>query len=411
MMSLIPQKELFYSLLESILGIIKRRSSEHYAVVMLNSVIKILSNKHKTLKHVSIKSSQYSESSKLIVIPESINDIPSDEFKEITEDILRRIVTSIGRTAGYFFLKELKDNIGTQNLESLESIGVNIGALQVEKLIEKKTERIVPDLSTHLNSILRSLFSYLESEVSTDFAVATLTNSLKNTSEKYRFMSSVTINDIRYTQADEFITIPSEINSVEPSLVAIAVQDLLVHVNKALESKEKYLWLSDFKKKLRSDELSAFEAIGVNLNAVRLSHEAVYKHLIKALITILSKNMSTYETMLLFDNVLKKIDKEYTFVNYIKIDPTRYTDGFNAVSITPSIDDINPILAGQGLQKIVEETVNTVNKEIAIGLIEKLKKHIETPYLTRMDELGVNFYIIQLRQDLSLNPDSTMRKI
>ncbi|MEM0492642.1 MAG: hypothetical protein QXS02_01590 [Candidatus Thermoplasmatota archaeon] len=403
-MSHISQKELFYSILEAILNIIKRRSSEHYAAVILSGVIKALSKKHKTLKHVVINSSLYSETSKLIEVHDTINKISPKEFKDITDDILRQIVTSIGRTAGYFFLKELKDNLGIKKIEALESLGVDIGSLQVEKLIEKKTEKIAPELTSHLNYILYALFSYLESQVSIEFAITTLTTGIKILTDKYKFLNTITINDIRYTQADEIITISPEINSVEPSLVRLAIQDLLTHINKALESKDKNLWLHDFKNKLRSEEQSAFEAIGVNLNTVRLSHEAVYKYMMKTLINLLSKNMSVYNTMIMFDNILKKIDKEYPLINYVTIDPKRYTEGFDAVKINRDIDNVNPLLAGQFLQKIVEEVINAVNKNTAITLIETLKKNIEQPYLIRMDELGVNFYIIQLKQELTTSP-------
>ena len=65
-------------LLISVIDVIRRRTSEKYAVVIIDKIMKKLKEKHVFLKHVSIKNMQYSEVADFIDIKPDINYVDMD---------------------------------------------------------------------------------------------------------------------------------------------------------------------------------------------------------------------------------------------------------------------------------------------------------------------------------------------
>ena len=146
--------------------------------------------------------------------------------------------------------------------------------------------------------------------------------------------------------------------------------------------------------------------MGVRFEAIQISHEAVFRHVMKALIAVLGKTSTTQYAVFALDTILKKLDAKYNFLNYVKIDPSRYSEGYEAISIMTSIDALKPLDAGKGIQKLIEEVVNTIGEEIGQHFIQEFKGNLGKIYITRMEEMGVNFHIIQLRQDLLHSSDN-----
>lgn len=400
-MSQVDNVTILKQVLRSVVDIIGRRSSEHYAVVMVGTVIRNLSKSYPLISQISIKSTQFTESSQLITVPSSVNSLTATEFHDILEKILAEITSSIGKTAGNFFLKELKETIGSSYDTALVNIGIDLGFLQFQQLAEKRQKPVqVSDPLTVLKHTLQVLLNILTKETSMDLSFSTITFYLQELRPSYPFLKSITIKDIRYTQTDEIVLVPVDINSVDQSQVGAAIQDILVHLQKWLEQKDIYSLIQTFISCLKEEDRLALEAMGVNFNAVQISHEAVFKHVLKALLTTLGKASTPQYAVFALDSIIKKLGDTYEYLNYIKIDSTRYTDGIDAVSVMGAIDNLKPTDAGRGIQKLMEETIKTLGSELGPQFVEELKTHLGKIYLTRLEDLGVNLHIIQLRQDL-----------
>ncbi|MFH1100535.1 MAG: hypothetical protein V1726_00665 [Methanobacteriota archaeon] len=392
----------FTELLQTIVDIIGRRSSEHYAVVMINNAIKKISKHYTILQNVSIKSSQFTESPQLIMVPPEINMLSPRDFHDILHQFLYEITNSIGKTAGHFFLKELKETIGAPCDTTLVTLGIDLSYMHFQQITEKRAKPIpLSDPAMVLQNILQNLLEILSKETTLDLSFLTLTYFLSELSKDYTFVSKITIKDIRYTQTDEVVIVPSDINALDPSITGAMIQDLLSHVQKWLEKKEIYSLVQTFSHRLKEEDSLALEMMGVDFNAIQISNETIYKHVIRALLMVLGRASTPQYAIFALDAILKKLGEKYGFLNYIKIDSTRYSDGSDAITIMSSIDTLKPVDAGRGIQKLIEETVKTLGEQLGPQFVDEFKRNLGKVYLTRMEEMGVNLHIVQLRQDLA----------
>ena len=148
------------------------------------------------------------------------------------------------------------------------------------------------------------------------------------------------------------------------------------------------------------DYVFKLEEMGVNLQVIHQRQELVVKHVVKTLIDVLSELSTQSYAVLTMDSVLKKIDEKYDFLKHIKIDSNRYSDGIDAVIISFDLESIRPTQIGKAIQKIIENITLSLGDEAGRDFIKKFGDHLGKTYLLRIEEMGVNLHMIQLKQDL-----------
>ena len=147
--------------------------------------------------------------------------------------------------------------------------------------------------------------------------------------------------------------------------------------------------------------ISKLGEMGVNIDVLQLTQVRVVQNVLKALIDVLSELSTQNYAVLTIDNVTKKLGDKYEFLKYIKIDSMRYSEGIDAISVLPEIDIVRPSEVGRGIQKTVEETVMSLGEEAGQHFIEKFKKRLGKAYVLRIEEMGVNLHMIDLRRNLA----------
>jgi hypothetical protein len=55
---------------------------------------------------------------------------------------------------------------------------------------------------------------------------------------------------------------------------------------------------------------------------------------------------------------------------------------------------------GRGLQKIMESLIKSLGDEAGHNFVEKFKKRLGKAYILRIEEIGVNLHMMELRQNL-----------
>ena len=101
------------------------------------------------------------------------------------------------------------------------------------------------------------------------------------------------------------------------------------------------------------------------------------------------------------DNVLKKFKYEYDYLKLIKIDSKRFSKGLDELIISSDIEYVKPSELGRGIQKIIEDISISLGEEASFNFIERFKERLGKAYVLRIEELGVNLHIIELRQNLN----------
>lgn len=142
-MASIETSEIVEKLLTVLLDITRRKTNETHAFYTLETVINQLKNQYDFLEHIHLKDTLYSEDDDTITIMKDINKVNTSELGIALQDILTSMYHSLGKNAGYFFMKEIQEALGDEYISSMKEIGVDLGLLQLESEIEELEKTIM----------------------------------------------------------------------------------------------------------------------------------------------------------------------------------------------------------------------------------------------------------------------------
>jgi hypothetical protein len=284
----------------------------------------------------------------------------------------------------------------------IKNMGADLDFMQFSYVIDRKqTETLFIGNSDILRQVLKALIDIMEKDTSRANAISNINKFIENYTDKYDFLKYVAITDVRYTLGVNEININQEIDSLDPTKVGQAIETLIFEVNKHFfKERGGSFFVKEFKNQLTLECLSKIKEMGVNLNVRQFGHELVFKHVIKALIDVLSKISTQRYAVFAVNTFLRKVDTEYDFLKYIKINPAQYSDGLADISIMTGLDEINEEEARRAIQRLLEEIADSLGEEARRHFINKFSKSLGRDYLLKIEEMGVNLHMIQLRQNL-----------
>jgi len=388
-------------LVKILLDVITRRTSEAYAIVVLNNVLNNLEEKHSFLNYIKLKKTQELEVADIIEINSDINIVEINLLANAISDLVETLTKMMGKEAGFFFIREVSEDISIKYVNVIKELGVDFNAMQFKFLTEKKIQLHTQiENSAVLKYILTILFDILERDISRNFAVSTMTELIERFSIQYNVLKHVTINDIRFIQGvDPFIVAP-DVNVIDKRELGGVIQKIIQEVNNTLEEKGGKSFISKIKDNISTDYTFKLEEMGVNLNVILLQQGLVVKHVIKALIEILSEASSSSYAVMAIDNVIKKTHEKHDYLKYIRIDSSRYSDGIDAVDIPKDIDKVRTSELGRGIQKIIESVAKALGEQAGEDFVERFRLRIGKTYILRLEEMGINLHVLEMRQNL-----------
>ena len=154
----VKKQELVRSFLQTIIDIISRRTSESYSSMVLNNVFRNLNSKHVFLRDIEIKNPQFSEVYDMVDIKSELGFINDEEIKNFTVDVVNELIDSMGRSAGFFFIKEIKQELPTEYEKQLKNLGVDFDIMQLEYILEKSS-KYLGDIEN--SEVIKHIFSFI----------------------------------------------------------------------------------------------------------------------------------------------------------------------------------------------------------------------------------------------------------
>ena len=395
-------EEILGCILKSTIDVISRRTSEAYANVVIGNAIRELSEKHSFLRYVEIQDTRHTELFEVVTIASDLNRVEPQKIGKATIEFLEKIIKSMGKNAGYYFIKEIKEDLPNDYEKTIKELGIDLDLLQLEFITEiKQSLKSQIRNSDILKHSIKTLFDILDREIGRDYAFSTISEVVERFRTEYRLLEYVTINDIRSIQNVDLVSVMPNIDELEPTNVGTAIQKIIQEINYLLGEQGGFTFIEKFRNNFNEDYISKLGEMGVNINVLQLSQVLVVQHVLKALIDVLSEFSAQSYAVLTIDNVTKKLGDKYEFLKYIKIDSMRYSEGIDAISVLPEIDIVRPSEVGRGIQKTVEETIMSLGEEAGQHFIEKFKKRLGKAYVLRIEEMGVNLHMIDLRRNLA----------
>jgi len=388
--------------LQSIIGIIGRKTSEEYAAVTIRNLIKKLQPTYPFLQDIEIKNTRSLELESNVTVRDSLNTIHPKDVGMALKEIEKIIMKTMGKNAGYFFIRETQEKIGIDyDTILVKTMDVDLTLMQSTYIVEKKSIPLLHiEKSDVMRRFLKALMEALEKQTSKTFAIGLTAKRVEALRQQYTFLEYVSVNDIRYSLGSEEVAVQPEINNVDPLELGKAIGSILYDTDTALTDLGRNSVADDLKANLTLEYLVKLKEIGVTINAHGLGYSAIFKQVIKALIDILGKTSTENNAIFTVNSLLRKIDSTYEFLKYVKVDSATGQGELYHITLTDNIDSINETDARRAIQQLLEITMESLEEKVRKEFIQQFKNSLEKKYLLKIQEMGVNLHMIELRQQM-----------
>lgn len=137
MTDLITNDLLLQHVLNSVLDIASRKTSEGEAIETMNLVLNDMHTHYSFLKHIQIMDARFTEDNRSVMVNQTIENIDREELGLALEMLISRMHRSLGKKAGHFFMKELKKRVGEDYFYTMKDLGVDLSVMQLENEVLK----------------------------------------------------------------------------------------------------------------------------------------------------------------------------------------------------------------------------------------------------------------------------------
>jgi len=396
----IENTELLDRILKSTLSVIGRRTSEPYAKMIVGGILKKLSSKYVFLNLIKIEKDSFKEDSNLLDIDEKVNNVEFNLIADLITDLMITLANQMGKDAGFYFIKEIKEDIPYNYEIKIKDAGVNLEYIQSKFLTEIKSNfRYSIENHQVVKYVFSLIYQIIEDDFGKKYAFETLSELILRLSTQYDMLRYVKINDVTAVQNVDIITVSKDIDRLDEKDVGLSVQKIVQEISNDLSDKKSFSLIKKLKSNLSLDYSIKLQEMDVNFEVIKLKQSILVKKIIKTILDVLSFSSSESYAVLILNNVIKSHSIKYGFLNFIQIDTQKLTKGIDAINIPDEFNNISPSELGRSIQRIMEKLITTIGEEAARTFLDRFKSGIGKPVLVRMEEIGVNLHMIELRQN------------
>jgi len=386
--------------IETIIEIIGRKTSVEYAAIIIRNLLKKLQPAYPFLRDIEIKNTRSLEMEGTVSVKDELNAIPPKVVGLALKDLLTKIMNSLGKTAGYFFIRETREKIGIEyDTILLKTMDVDLTLMQSTIIVENKSINVLEiQKSDLMRRFLKVLMETVEKQTSKSFAISFLQQHLDTLQQQYPFLTSILVNDIRYTLGPEEIVVQPEVNSIEPQNLGRAMTSILQETEKTLIDLGRNSIANDMKTHLNIEYLAKLKEMGVTITPQGIGYSAVFSHVIKTIIDIVGKTSSENYAIFVVNSFLRKIDTKYDFLKPISVKPAANEGELYHIIIGDNIHTISETDARRAIQQLLGSIIESLGEKIRDEFIQQFKNSLDKKYLSRIEEMGVNFHMIELHE-------------
>ena len=77
-----------------------------------------------------------------------------------------------------------------------------------------------------------------------------------------------------------------------------------------------------------------------------------------------------------------------------------FSDGIEAIIVPTEVNSLRGSELGRGIRKIMEDIINSLGEEAGSEFVKKFKSRVGKAHLMRIEEIGVNLHLMELKQNL-----------
>ena len=128
----IEKSDVMRHVIQTLIDMSSRKTTKSHALLTMSDLIDKLKTKYDFLKHVEIKDTRFLEMDEPVTVMSDIDNVNTDEIAKALYDIIKTTNNTLGKNAGYFFIKELRNNLGEDYNSTIEEMGLDLGLMQLE---------------------------------------------------------------------------------------------------------------------------------------------------------------------------------------------------------------------------------------------------------------------------------------
>jgi hypothetical protein len=129
--------------LTTMINISGRKTNKGHAVFVMDSSLKKLLDKYDFLKHIEIKDTRFIENTDPISVMSDVDSVSPSDIGRAIQEIITTMDESLGKDAGYFFIKEISRNINDDYHPIIKDMGIDLSLMQLEREIKEMEKRII----------------------------------------------------------------------------------------------------------------------------------------------------------------------------------------------------------------------------------------------------------------------------
>jgi hypothetical protein len=391
-------------LIGTIIEIIGRKTSEEYAAVTIRNQLRYLQPRYPFLREIQINNNRTIEVENVLTINEALNEISAKDVGKAMKELIVTITTLLGKNAGYFFIREIREKIGIEyDMFLLKTMQIDLTFMQSTIIVEKKSETLL-DIKKNdvIKRFLKNLSESIEKQTSKSFAITCLQQHLVKLQQQYPFLSYIRINDIRHMGGDEEIVVQQEINTIDLEFLGKAITAILQEIDRTLFDKTHTSIGGDLKTRLSIEYLTKLKEMGVTILSHGVDYNIIFTEVLKTIIEIIGETKSETEAIQIVNLLLRNLDDKYAFIKEITIESTSNEKGDYRIKTGNIINTISQTDARRALQQLLETTTTEVlDEERSENFIQQFKDFLDIKCLIKIEEIGVNFHLIELHQHMN----------
>ena len=130
-MSDIENSDLLEGVLKALYTTAARRTTQNFAVTIIDTIIRTIEERYEFLKYVQIYTDGGSED--FINVSSDLNSVHPAKIGKAIEAIVQVVYMDLEEKAGLYFIKEVKINVGEEIISKLREYGVDLELLMLQQ--------------------------------------------------------------------------------------------------------------------------------------------------------------------------------------------------------------------------------------------------------------------------------------
>ncbi|MEM4258951.1 MAG: hypothetical protein QXL17_07380 [Candidatus Thermoplasmatota archaeon] len=392
--------EILKRILKTLIEKIGRRTSEGFAVIILETVLKHLQEKYPFIAYVSVEKKLYSEGFDAVKIQPEINQIPSHDFFLFVKELIEMTVLYLEKNADFYFIKEFRESISDIADTDFAEFGINLNFMQHEYIVERKEELKIKKHEI-LEHVIKALINIINRVYPEQEALQTMISILQKNQQKFDFLQAVTIGQTPDYEGFYTIQVGPDVNGVRSAMFIDAVTTLIEGVCRTIRWKDDVSFVDMLTIELGDEHVLNLKNLGLNFKhietlIVRMEFEVIIK---KTFATIVEILRNQYSVDFIYNALLKlqeKLAAEHELFSYISINPTFVVKEADAIVVKPDVNMLEPYKVGRALRDMIKYTCLWYLKG-DFSFIEEFKQKLGEEYLYEIEQIGVNLHFLELK--------------